>query len=56
MTGNPEGPPEWAAAQIALGRLGSGSDMVATVRFLLSDEASYITGTEIAVDGGQSKA
>jgi NAD(P)-dependent dehydrogenase (short-subunit alcohol dehydrogenase family) len=56
MTGNPEGPPEWAADQIALGRLGGGSDMVATVQFLLSDEAAYITGTEIAVDGGQSKA
>lgn len=56
MTGNPGAPPEWAAQQIALGRLGRGADMVAAVQFLLSDEAAYLTGTEIDVDGGQSKS
>ncbi len=39
-------------AQIPLGRLGSPQDVANTVAFLVSDEASYITGQTIAVDGG----
>jgi 3-oxoacyl-[acyl-carrier protein] reductase len=37
-----------------LGRLGRPSDVVATVRFLASDEAAFITGQSIIVDGGIS--
>jgi 3-oxoacyl-[acyl-carrier protein] reductase len=36
----------------ALKRLGSPEDVTGCVRFLLSDAARYITGTEIVVDGG----
>jgi 3-oxoacyl-[acyl-carrier protein] reductase len=40
------------AAQIPLGRLGTPSDVAWTVCFLASDEASYITGQVVAVNGG----
>ena len=42
---------EWAA-QIPLGRLGTVDDVAATACFLASDEAAYITGQVIAVNGG----
>ena len=42
---------EWAA-QIPLGRLGATEDVAAAVCFLASDEASYITGQVLAVNGG----
>jgi 3-oxoacyl-[acyl-carrier protein] reductase len=38
---------------IPLGRLGSVRDVANAFLFLASDEASYITGTTIIVDGGQ---
>jgi NAD(P)-dependent dehydrogenase (short-subunit alcohol dehydrogenase family) len=41
-----------AAAKIPLGRLGSPEDMVGPVLFLCSDEADYITGHTLVVDGG----
>ncbi|WP_112180813.1 MULTISPECIES: 3-oxoacyl-[acyl-carrier-protein] reductase [Paraliobacillus] len=37
---------------IPLTRLGSGEDVAKVVRFLASDDASYITGQTIQVDGG----
>jgi NAD(P)-dependent dehydrogenase (short-subunit alcohol dehydrogenase family) len=38
--------------RIMLGRLGDPSEIGRVVRFLLSSEASYVTGSEIVVDGG----
>jgi 3-oxoacyl-(acyl-carrier-protein) reductase len=38
--------------QIPLGRLGSVDDIAATILFLASDGAGYITGAVIPVDGG----
>jgi 3-oxoacyl-[acyl-carrier protein] reductase len=35
-----------------LGRLGESADVVGAVRFLLSDEAQFITGQILTVDGG----
>jgi 3-oxoacyl-[acyl-carrier protein] reductase len=35
-----------------LGRLGSPEDVAAAVRFLCSDEAAFITGDVLLVDGG----
>ena len=37
-----------------LGRVGTPSDIARAVRFLASDEASFITGQTLAVDGGWS--
>lgn len=39
---------------VPLGRLGTPKDVANAVVFLASDEASYITGTTIIVDGGQT--
>ncbi len=39
-------------AQTPLGRLGEPDDIASTVRFLLSDDAAFITGAVLSVDGG----
>jgi len=39
---------------VPLGRLGTPEDVAHAVLFLASDEAAYITGTTIVVDGGQT--
>ena len=47
--------PEWAAAMLGktlLGRLGKPEEVANVALFLASDESSYITGTDILVDGG----
>ena len=43
---------EYYLGQIPLGRFGSPEDVSGVVSFLLSDEASYITGEVIRVNGG----
>ena len=43
-------------AQVPLGRMGDAWDAAHAVLFLASDEARYITGTELIVDGGISAA
>jgi NAD(P)-dependent dehydrogenase (short-subunit alcohol dehydrogenase family) len=41
------------AAGVPLGRVGTTKDMANACLFLLSDAASFITGTELLVDGGR---
>ena len=41
-------------AAVPLRRLGTPQDVAHAVRFLASDEAAYITGQSIVVDGGQT--
>jgi NAD(P)-dependent dehydrogenase (short-subunit alcohol dehydrogenase family) len=38
--------------QVPMGRMGTAQDVANAALFLVSDEASYITGTELVVDGG----
>lgn len=40
-------------AAVPLGRLGTPADVAGAVFFLASDDAAYVTGTTIVVDGGQ---
>ena len=39
-------------AGVPLGRMGTAEDIASAVKFLVSDEASYITGQVLAVNGG----
>ena len=39
-------------AQVPMGRMGDAWDVAHAVLFLVSDEARYVTGTELVVDGG----
>ena len=42
------------AADVPLGRLGALPEVAGVVAWLLSDDASYVTGTTVVVDGGAS--
>lgn len=53
MVGNPEVTEEYLR-RIPIGRLGTPEDVAALTAFLLSDEASWISGQVIGVDGGHT--
>ena len=42
--------------QIPMGRLGEAEEIAAAVRFLVSDEAAFITGATLSINGGQYMA
>ena len=48
----PEDVKEKLLAQIPMGKLGSAEDVAHAVRFLASEDAAYITGQVIHVNGG----
>lgn len=48
----PEADRDALTAQVPLGRLGRPEDIAAAVSFLLSDRASWVTGSTLVVDGG----
>ena len=50
----PEKVKEASVAQIPLGHFGKPEDIAKTVAFLASDDAAYITGQVICVDGGMA--
>jgi NAD(P)-dependent dehydrogenase (short-subunit alcohol dehydrogenase family) len=43
------------ASHVPLGRFGSADEVAGTAVFLSSEDASFITGSEIAVDGGMAQ-
>jgi acetoacetyl-CoA reductase len=49
----PENVLEKIVASIPVGRLGRASDIARTVTFLVADDADFITGSTISVNGGQ---
>lgn len=55
MTGElPEAQKEALNARIPMGRMGEGEDIGAAVAYLASDEASYVTGQTLHVNGGMA--
>ena len=43
------------AASVPMGRLGTPNEIAQAAVFLASDEASFVTGAELVVDGGASQ-
>lgn len=54
LSGMPGGFDAWLQREIPLGRLETGDDVAASIAFLCSDDASYITGEALNVSGGQT--
>lgn len=53
---DPDGLAAMLHRDVALGRLGETSEVAETVRYLLSDDASFVTGSVLRVDGGQARS
>jgi NAD(P)-dependent dehydrogenase (short-subunit alcohol dehydrogenase family) len=49
---DPDGPLPGILAKIPLGRYGNPDEVAKLAAFLASDDAAFITGAEIAIDGG----
>lgn len=54
-TGMTEGLMAQLISQTALGRMGDPDETAAVALFLASDDSSFITGSEVFVDGGQAQ-
>jgi NAD(P)-dependent dehydrogenase (short-subunit alcohol dehydrogenase family) len=57
MVGGPETDPARLAAlqaRVPMGRLGTAEEVAYGVLYLASDEASFVTGSELVIDGGRT--
>ena len=52
VAGMPDKVREAVIAKIPVGRLGQASEVARCVKFLVDDEAGYITGAMLTVNGG----
>ena len=52
LLADPDGPAASIAARVPLGRWGQPEDVAQAILFLVSDEASHVSGANIPVDGG----
>lgn len=48
----PNGPEQMANASVPFKRLGDAMELARVIAFMLSDEASFVTGSVYTVDGG----
>ena len=55
LAGDPAYAERWGALN-PVGRVGSGADVLAAIRFLIGPDASFVTGQTIVVDGGWTTA
>lgn len=51
-----EGEAAWRSKEVPLGRFGKANEVAQVVAFLASDEASYLAGQDILVDGGLARS
>jgi 3-oxoacyl-[acyl-carrier protein] reductase len=56
LEANPGGARSMIASEVPLGRFGTPEEIGATVAFLASSRASFITGACVVADGGQTRA
>ena len=56
MAGSREAAERAAAEQVPAGRLGTVEELAAVAAFLCSEQASYVTGTAVLVDGGLTQS
>jgi NAD(P)-dependent dehydrogenase (short-subunit alcohol dehydrogenase family) len=45
---------ETLVSRVPLGRLGTVDDIAYGVLYLVSDKSSYVTGSELVIDGGRT--
>ncbi len=55
LKADPEGVTRWMKQEIPAGRFGTAEEVAHVIAFLASERASWITGSVVVVDGGQSR-